>query len=134
MLKKTITYTDYNGSSRTEDFYFNLTKAEIMEMELSTAGGLAGMIEKIVATQDAPSIIKIFKELVLKAYGEKSADGKRFVKSEELATAFSQTEAYSILFMELATDADAAQKFVNGIIPNAINTSQNPNHPALTKH
>lgn len=134
MLKKTITYTDYNGSSRTEDFYFNLTKAEIMEMELSTAGGLAGMIEKIVATQDAPSIIKIFKELVLKAYGEKSADGKRFVKSEELATAFSQTEAYSILFMELATDADAAQKFVNGIIPNDINTSQNPNHPALTKH
>ena len=134
MLKKTITYTDYNGSSRTEDFYFNLTKAEIMEMELSTAGGLAGMIEKIVATQDAPSIIKIFKDLVLKAYGEKSADGKRFVKSEELATAFSQTEAYSILFMELATDADAAQKFVNGIIPNDINTSQNPNHPALAKH
>lgn len=134
MLKKTITYTDYNGSSRTEDFYFNLTKAEIMEMELSTAGGLAGMIEKIVATQDAPSIIKIFKDLVLKAYGEKSADGKRFVKSEELSTAFSQTEAYSILFMELATDADAAQKFVNGIIPTDINMNQNPNHPALAKN
>ena len=117
MLKKTITYTDYNDNERTEDFYFNLSKAEIMEMEMSTAGGLAEMITKMVATQDAPSIIKIFKELILKAYGEKSPDGKRFNKSEELSTAFSQTEAYSILFMELATDADAAAKFVNGIIP-----------------
>lgn len=117
MLKKTITYTDYNGNERTEDFYFNLTKAEIMEMEMSTTGGLAEMITRIVAAQDQPAIIKIFKDLVLKAYGEKSADGKRFVKSEEIASGFSQTEAYSILFMELATDADAAAKFVNGIVP-----------------
>ena len=117
MLKKTITYNDYNGNERTEDFYFNLTKAEIMEMEMSTTGGLAEMITRIVAAQDQPAIIKIFKDLVLKAYGEKSADGKRFIKSEEIATAFSQTEAYSILFMELATDADAAAKFVNGIVP-----------------
>lgn len=118
MLKKTITYTDYNGNERTEDFYFNLTKAEVMEMEMSTSGGLAEMITKIVAAQDAPSIIKIFKDLVLKAYGEKSLDGKHFIKSEELSTAFSQTEAYSQLFMELATDADSAAAFVNGIIPN----------------
>ena len=117
MIKKTITYTDYNEVERTEDFYFNLTKAEIMEMELSTTGGMAEMIKKIVATKDQPAIIKIFKDLVLKAYGEKSADGKRFIKSEEITTAFSQTEAYSMLFMELATDADAAAKFVNGIIP-----------------
>ena len=117
MLKKTITYNDYNGTERTEDFYFNLTKAEIMEMEMSTSGGLAEMITKIVATKDAPAIIKIFKELILKAYGEKSPDGKRFVKSEEISTAFSQTEAYSQLFMELATDADAASTFVNGIVP-----------------
>ena len=117
MLKKTITYTNYNGVECTEDFYFNLTKAEIMEMELSTSGGLAEMIQKIVAAQDAPAIIKIFKELVLKAYGEKSPDGKRFIKSEEISKAFSQTEAYSILFMELATDADAASAFVNGIVP-----------------
>lgn len=120
MLKKTITYTDYNGSERTEDFYFNLSKAEVMEMEMSTSGGLAEMISRIVAAQDAPAIIKIFKELVLKAYGEKSPDGKRFVKSDELATAFSQTEAYSQLFMELATDADAAAAFVNGIVPKDI--------------
>ena len=117
MLKKTITYTDYNGSERTEDFYFNLTKAEITEMELSTTGGLAEMINRVVAAQDAPAIIKVFKELILKAYGEKSPDGKRFIKSEELATAFSQTEAYSILFMELATDAESAANFVNGIVP-----------------
>lgn len=117
MLKKTITYTDYNGTERTEDFYFNLTKAELMEMEMGTTGGLAESIKNIVSAQDAPKIIKIFKELILKAYGEKSADGKRFVKSDELATAFSHTEAYSQLFMELASDADAASAFINGIIP-----------------
>ena len=117
MIKKTITYTDYNGVERTESFYFNLSKAEIMEMEMGTAGGLAEMIQRIVDAQDAPAIIKIFKELVLKAYGEKSADGKRFIKSEEISTAFSQTEAYSQLFMELATDADAAAAFINGVVP-----------------
>lgn len=120
MLKRTITYTDYNGVERTEDFYFNLSKAEIMEMELSTEGGMADMISKIVSAQDTPSIIKIFKDLLLKAYGEKSPDGKRFIKSKELSDSFSQTEAYSILFMELATDADAASKFVNGIIPSDV--------------
>lgn len=117
MLKKTITYTDYNGSERTEDFYFNLSKAELMEMELSTTGGLAETIQRIVKAQDAPAIIKIFKDLVLKAYGEKSPDGKRFIKSKELADSFAQTEAYSDLFMELATNADAAAEFVNGIVP-----------------
>lgn len=118
MLKKTITYTDYNNVERTEDFYFNLTKAELMEMEMGAVGGLSGMIEKIVSAKDAPAIIKVFKELVLKAYGEKSADGKRFIKSKEISDAFAQTEAYSQLFIELATDADAASKFVNGIAPN----------------
>lgn len=117
MLKKTITYTDYNGNERTEDFYFNLSKAEVMEMELGTAGGLAEMIRNIVSAQDAPAIINVFKEVILKAYGEKSPDGKRFIKSEEIRTAFSQTEAYSNLFMELSTDAEAGAKFVNGIMP-----------------
>ena len=132
MLKKTIKYNDYNGVERNEDFYFNLSKAELMEMEMSTTGGLTEMINKVVAAQDAPSIIKIFKDLVLKAYGEKSADGKRFIKSDELATAFSQTEAYSILFMELATDADAAAEFVKGIVPaDAAEQINKANHPAL---
>lgn len=117
MLKKTITYTDYNGTERTEDFYFNLSKAEVMEMEMGIEGGMTEMINKIVAAKDAPAIIGIFKKLILKAYGEKSADGKRFIKSDEISTAFSQTEAYSDLYMELATNADEAAKFVNGIVP-----------------
>lgn len=127
MIKKTIKYTDYNGVEREENFWFNLTKAELMEMEMSTTGGLAETIQKIVDTQDAPAIIKIFKELVLKAYGEKSADGKRFMKRDAngiaLSTYFAETEAYSTLFMELATDAEAAANFVKGIIPNDIDIS-----------
>lgn len=117
MLKKTITYTDYNGVERTEDFYFNLKKSEIMEMEMSTDGGLSEMIKKIVATKDIPSLMSIFKKFILKAYGEKSPDGKRFIKSEELSESFEQTEAYSELFMELATSDKAAAEFINGLIP-----------------
>ena len=126
MLKKTITSVDFNGNERTEDFYFNLTKAEVMEMEMSTVGGLSEMIQKIVSAQDTPSIIKVFKDLILRSYGEKSADGKRFIKTPEMAEAFSQTEAYSALFMELATDAEAAAAFVNGIIPKPDNKSVSP--------
>ena len=117
MLKKTITYADFNGVERTEDFYFNLTKAEVIEMEMGTEGGFAEMIQKIVKAQDAPSLIKIFKDLILKAYGEKSLDGKRFIKNDELRDAFVQTEAYSQLFVELATNAEVASKFVTGILP-----------------
>lgn len=121
MLSKSIKYTDYNGVEREEVFLFNLSKAELMEMEMGTTGGLGEMIRKIIATQDTPQIIKIFKELILKAYGEKSADGKRFIKVDEkgnpLSVAFSQTEAYSKLFMELATNDIEAAKFVRGIIP-----------------
>lgn len=131
MLKKTITYTDYNGVSRTEDFYFNLSKAEFIEMELGTTGGFTAMVQKIINTQDAPSLIKIFKDLVLKAYGEKSADGRRFVKSEELSVAFSQTEAYTELFTELATNAEAAAEFINGLAPKEANT--NNGIPATVK-
>lgn len=117
MIKKTITYTDYNGVERTESFYFNLSKAEVMEMEMGTDGGMAESIQKIVDAKDAPALIRVFKDLVLKAYGVKSDDGRRFIKSKELSDGFSQTEPYSLIFMELATDADAAAKFVNGIIP-----------------
>lgn len=117
MLKKTITYKDYNGVERSEDFYFNLSKAEIMEMELSTDGGLEEYVRRIVSAKDNPKLVSLFKKLVLQAYGEKSLDGKRFIKNDELREAFSQTEAYSELFMELATDAEAAANFVNGITP-----------------
>lgn len=117
MLKKTITYTDYNGTERTEDFYFNFSKAELLEMELGTAGGLTKSIENIIAAKDTASIINIMKRLVLDAYGEKSLDGRRFIKNQELKDAFAQTEAYSQLFMELSLNSEAASVFVNGIIP-----------------
>ena len=118
MLKKTINYTDFNGNDRTEDFYFNLTKAEVAEMEMSTEGGLVQKLEKIIQTKDGKQITAIFKDIILKAYGEKSPDGKRFIKNQELRDAFEQTEAYSQLFMECATNAQAAADFMNAIVPN----------------
>ena len=125
MLKKTIKYKDFNEKERTEDFYFNLTKAEAMELQLSESGGLTEVINQISNTQDAPTIIKIFKDIILKAYGEKSPDGKRFVKiapdGHRLADDFAQTNAYSELFMELAQDSQKAAEFFKKIIPSADN-------------
>lgn len=122
MLKKTITYTDYDGNTRTEDHYFNLTKAECMELEMGVSGGLTKTIEEIVKAQDMPRVIELFKKIILKAYGIKSPDGRRFIKSEEIANEFTQTEAYSELFMELATVEGAAAKFVNSVIPTPTET------------
>ena len=119
MIKKTITYTDFDGNNRTEDFYFNLSKAEVVEMEYGVTGGLTKMIERIVAANDTKQLVEILKSLVLKAYGEKSPDGRRFMKNQDLRDAFEQTEAYSILFMELATNAEASVAFVKGIVPKA---------------
>lgn len=123
MLKRTISFKDYDDNERTEDFYFNLNKAELMEMELSHNGGFQRMIENIVAAQESDKIVEIFKELILKAYGVKSPDGKRFIKTQELRDSFEQTEAYSDLFVELATNADAAVAFVNGIVPAELSTN-----------
>lgn len=124
MIKKTIEYVDYNGENRKEDFYFNLSKAEVMEMEMSKNGGLSEYIQRIVKSSDNAAIIALFKEIICKAYGEKSLDGKRFIKNKELTDAFVQTEAYSELFMELATNADEAAAFVNGIIPKNMNVEK----------
>lgn len=123
MLKKTIKYTDYDGNEREEDFYFNLSKAEVTEMELSKEGGMSEYIKKISAAQNAPELIKLFKDIITKSYGEKSLDGKRFIKNKELTEAFTQTEAYSELFVELASNADEAVKFINGIMPKNMNTN-----------
>lgn len=117
MLKKTITYTDYNGNERTEDFYFNLTKAEATEMAVTDRWS---NMEKIVADENNEEILKEFKKFILDSYGEKSEDGRRFIKSDELKEAFSQTEAYSELFMELATNADAASDFMRGVVPESV--------------
>ena len=117
MLTKSITYTDYDGVERTENFMFNLTRAEIAELNLTTEGGLETVIKKIVDARDIPELTKWFKKIITMAYGEKSADGRRFVKSEKLTEEFLQTEAYSELFIELITDENAAAAFVNGIVP-----------------
>ena len=124
MLQKTIKYKDYNGNERSKTFYFNLNKAELAEMQLTTKGGLDEMIQRIINTQDVPKLIEIFKDIILKSYGEKSADGEMFIKKDEnghkLADRFAQTEAYSELFMELSTDSTEAAAFINGIIPDDI--------------
>lgn len=117
MLKKTIKYTDYNGVERTENFYFGLNKAEIMDMELSVTGGMRQLLQLIIDKQDIPKIIDTFKKLIRMSYGEKSPDGRRFIKSQELTEAFVQTEAYSELYLELLGDAEKAAAFINGIMP-----------------
>lgn len=117
MIKKTIKFVDFNDNERTEDFYFHLNKAEIAKMEMSVKGGLAEQIKRIVAAQDQPAIIEVFENLIQKSYGVKTSDGRGFVKKPEYLESFMATEAYSILFMELATDTNAASEFINGIIP-----------------
>lgn len=120
MLRRPIKYTDFNGNEREEDFYFNLTKAEIMEMELGVDGGLSEVLRKMVNTQDVKNIVKYFKSIVLQAYGEKSNDGKRFIKIDNgirLAEVFVETEAYSNLFIELLGDPDKMADFINSLVP-----------------
>lgn len=117
MLKKTVTYEDFDGNQRTEDFYFNYSKAELMEMQMGEVGGLEKKLRKMISGLEATEMMKLFKELLLGAYGEKSADGKRFIKSQELRDAFEQTEAYSQLFMEIVIDADKMAEFFKGVIP-----------------
>lgn len=117
MLKKTIKYTDYNGNEREEDFYFNLNKKELASLQMSVNGGLDTMLTRIIKEQDSAKIFEMFEKIILMSYGEKSDDGKYFRKSEEISTAFSQTEAYSELYMELGSNADAAAAFIRGIMP-----------------
>lgn len=117
MLKKTITYEDFNGDSVSEDFFFHLSKAELVEMELSHEGGLSASLQRIVAAEDGKGIVAEFKNIILGAYGKRSDDGKRFIKNQALRDEFESTEAYSSLFMELVTDTDAAVEFINGVVP-----------------
>lgn len=117
MIKWKIKYTDYNGDPQEEEFYFNLSKAEVMEMDLNANGAYSEYLQRIVDTRDGKKIAEEFKNLILKSYGEKSPDGRRFIKSEEKSNEFAQTEAYSELYMQLATESGAAEKFVNGVLP-----------------
>lgn len=116
MLKKVITYTDFNDVEQVDTFYFNFSKPELLEMELSFDGGLSEYIKKISEEKRPLELVKLFKDIILKAYGQKSADGKSFVKSEQLSREFSQTAAFVALYMELSTNADAASAFFNGLV------------------
>ena len=117
MLIKTITFKDYFGNERTQDFYFNLNESELTDMNLMVKGGLERQIKNIIATQDQPKLIEYFKSVILASYGKISEDGIRFIKSKELSTEFSQTDAFNKLYMELVSDADKAADFINGIVP-----------------
>ena len=123
MIKKTIKYTDYDDVERSEDFWFNLSKSELMEMNFSKEGGMEKVLRRIIDTQDMKGLIDIFKDIILLSYGEKSDDGKRFVKVKDghrLSEDFAQTPAYDELYMELATDDKAAAEFINGLIPKSL--------------
>lgn len=122
MFKKTIKYTDYNGVDRTESFYFNLSPADLIDMEVES-GGYKQMIQNIIDSQDIQSLMKAFKELIRRSYGVKSQDGKHFVKNDEVFEEFVSTPAYSNLIMEFLEDTDKAVEFVNGIMPKPANTS-----------
>lgn len=123
MLKKTITYIDYDGNERTEDHYFNLSKAEVMEMELSEKGGMSAMLDNMIAEQNAPDIMRQFKNILLKSYGKKGPDGRRFIKSDDISIEFTQTEAYTTLLMELLSDENKMAEFIKGILPKDMNTN-----------
>ncbi len=139
MLKKTISFTDYFGEERTQDFYFNLTKSELMEMNLSANGGVERLIEKIIQTKDSKQLVAYFKDFILKSYGEKSDDGFQFMKSRDISRKFEQSPAYDILFMELVADANKAADFINAVIPKEISEKMEENredlhmNPALAK-
>lgn len=130
MLKKTITYTDYNGEKQTENFYFNLNKAEVVEFNMAFVGGLENTLELITNTRDTKKVMEMFREIILKSYGVKSADGRRFIKSKELSEEFAQTEAYSELVMEILTKPNYATEFISGVIPQDVVEEMGKN-PAL---
>ena len=117
MIKKTIEFKDFNGNDRKEDHYFNLSEAELIEMEYGIKGGYNALIQQIIESQDTPSIMKVFKEIIMKSYGKKSLDGSRFEKSEEITNAFLQSNAYNTLFMEFMGNPEGFASFLAGIIP-----------------
>lgn len=120
MIKKTVTYTDYNGEQRTETFYFHYTEAEILDMEMSEEGSFVDRIQRIIDAKDKTALMKLIKKFVIDAYGVKSEDGKRFMKNDELKTAFLECPAYSDIFMEMVTNDEVAAEFVNGVIPSTM--------------
>lgn len=120
MLKKTYTYKDYNDIERTETFYFHFTEAEILDMEMSAEGGFAERVQRIIDAKDQAALMKLIKKFVIDAYGVKSDDGRRFIKNEEVKTAFLECPAFSDIFMDMVTNDELAAEFVNGVIPDTM--------------
>ena len=137
MLKKTVTYTDYNGIDHTEDFYFNLTKVECMELEFGFGSGdtLSGSIQTLINAGDMATVIKTIKKIVLTAYGVKSPDGKRFVKNDTVRTEFEENPAFEQIYWELVTDSEKAADFISGIVPSVIRDGlgSNPKQELLNR-
>ena len=126
MIKKTITYTDYDGNERTEDKYFHMTKRELIKWETeSGSGGMEKLIEKIIAEEDRKKLVEMFDDLILRSYGEKSMDGRSFIKSDEIRNEFANSAAYDELFYELLSDTNNATEFVNGLVPQDLNRQSN---------
>ena len=119
MLKKTVTYIDYNGVETTEDCYFNLNIAEVKELQWGVKGGYVAMLQGIIDTNDGPAIMKTLKEFILKCYGKKSPDGKHFMKDEKISHEFYCSPAYAIIFDEISSSDEAARAFINGVLPSA---------------
>lgn len=120
MLKKTITYTDYDGMARTEDFWFNLSKTELTKLDAELPGGVLGVLRKIIDKKDRKALVDFIETLILRSYGEKTLDGKRFVKTIDMAEEFMQTPAYDELFMSILSDTDSQTSFINGVIPQSM--------------
>lgn len=129
MLKETVTYIDFDGNERTEDFYFNLNRAELIKMATSKNGGIEAYIKQILASQDAEQIMNMFEKILDSSYGEKSLDGRKFMKSKEILDNFKSTEAYSDIYTRLCTDAKFAADFIDNVIDK--NTLANGSTPVL---
>ena len=132
MYKKVIKYEDFNGQMREDTFYFNFSKAELMEMELSTKAGVEEMIRMLIATKDNAKIVETYKNLILKSYGIKNEDGTRFIKSQEYRDAFEQSNAYSEFFIELLSDPDEQVRFINAVV-SGVNVPEMKEEDAIAK-
>ena len=128
MIKETITYTDYNGTERTEDFYFNMTKTELLRMEQDKNGSFSGVLEKFIKAKDQSELFDAIEKFIFKAYGEKSVDGRQFKKSEEISESFFQSPAYEVLFDKLNGHPEYSYNFIMGIVPAELakQASENP--------
>lgn len=120
MYKREITYEDLDGNEVTDTFYFNLTKTELLTMGADYKDGYEAILKRIIETKDQAGLIVEFKKIINASYGVRGEDGKRFIKNAEVLEAFQQTGAYDVLFMEFATNDEAAAAFINGAFPKDI--------------